>query len=353
MNDGQPISPELKDKIFEPFYRIASSAHKPGSGLGLPFARLLAEKHGGTLACEETHDGTILFRLTLPNRQTTPEETDIEQPQAIEARQSLTDPQLSPKKDCPHILVVEDNAEMAQFIAEELSYTYNITIAYNGVEALEQLREQSIQLIISDVMMPVMDGLTLLKAIRKDHQLCHIPSILLTAKCTEQTHMEGLEYGADAYFEKPFSIHLLTKQVANLLDSRNNIRDYYAHSPMVNLKLVAHTKADELFLQRVDDIIQSHIADEKLDVDMIAAKMNLSRPTLYRKINEISAMTPNEWIKITRLRKAAELILQGDLKIYEIAEAVGFNSQSYFSRTFAKHFHMSPTQYAKSNNVQL
>ena len=122
---------------------------------------------------------------------------------------------------------------------------------------------------------------------------------------------------------------------------------------MVNLKLVAHTKADELFLQRVDDIIQSHIADEKLDVDMIAAKMNLSRPTLYRKINEISAMTPNEWIKITRLRKAAELILQGDLKIYEIAEAVGFNSQSYFSCTFAKHFHMSPTQYAKSNNVQL
>ena len=122
---------------------------------------------------------------------------------------------------------------------------------------------------------------------------------------------------------------------------------------MVNLKLIAHTKADELFLQRVDDIIQSHIADEKLDVDMIAAKMNLSRPTLYRKINEISEMTPNEWIKITRLRKAAELILQGDLKIYEIAEAVGFNSQSYFSRTFAKHFHMSPTQYAKSNNVQL
>ena len=353
MNDGQPISLELKDKIFEPFYRIASSAHKPGSGLGLPFARFLAEKHGGTLACEETNDGTILFRLTLPNRQTTPEETGIEQPQAIEARQSLADPHLNPKKDCPHILIVEDHAEMAQFIAEELSYTYNITIAYNGVEALEQLREQSIQLIISDVMMPVMDGLTLLKTIRKDHQLCHIPFILLTAKCTEQTHMEGLEYGADAYFEKPFSIHLLTKQVANLLDSRNNIRDYYAHSPMVNLKLAAHTKADELFLQRVDDIIQSHIADEKLDVDMIAAKMNLSRPTLYRKINEISEMTPNEWIKITRLRKAAELILQGDLKIYEIAEAVGFNSQSYFSRTFAKQFHMSPTQYAKSNNVQL
>ena len=98
MNDGQPISPELKDKIFEPFYRIASSAHKPGSGLGLPFARLLAEKHGGTLACEETNDGTILFRLTLPNRQTTPEETGIEQPQAIEARQNLTAPHLNPKK---------------------------------------------------------------------------------------------------------------------------------------------------------------------------------------------------------------------------------------------------------------
>ncbi len=136
MNDGQPIPPELKDKLFEPFYRIASSAHKPGSGLGLPLARFLTEKHGGTLTLEESNDGIILFRLTLPNRQMNPNHTDMNQPLEIVSRQNLANPPIS-KKDCPHILVVEDHAEMAQFIADELACSYNITIAYNGIEALE------------------------------------------------------------------------------------------------------------------------------------------------------------------------------------------------------------------------
>ena len=165
--------------------------------------------------------------------------------------------------------------------------------------------------------------------------------------------MEGLELGADAYIDKPFSMDLLLTQVTNLLNNRSNMRAYYFNSPIANIKSMAYTKADEKFLKKLNDIIDSHINDANLDVDMIADLMNLSRPTLYRKINGLSNVTPNELIKISRLKKAAELILQGDMRIYEIAEAVGFNSQSYFSRAFSKQFNMSPSQYAKENNIEL
>ena len=180
-----------------------------------------------------------------------------------------------------------------------------------------------------------------------------IPIILLTAKNTLQSRMEGLELGADAYIDKPFSMDLLLTQVTNLLNNRSNMRAYYFNSPIANIKSMAYTKADEKFLKKLNDIIDSHINDVNLDVDMIADLMNLSRPTLYRKINGLSNVTPNELIKISRLKKAAELILQGDMRIYEIAEAVGFNSQSYFSRAFSKQFNMSPSQYAKENNIEL
>jgi AraC-like DNA-binding protein len=199
-------------------------------------------------------------------------------------------------------------------------------------------------------MMPFMDGFTFLKTIKTNFEYSHIPVILLTAKNTLQSRLEGLELGADAYIEKPFSMDILLAQIANLLTNRENIRRSYSHSPIVHMKTMAYTKADENFLERLNDIIHSHIANIDLDVNMIADLMNLSRPTLYRKINALSNLTPNELIRITRLKRAAELIRDNELKIYEIAEIVGFNSQSYFSRSFARQFGMSPSQYAKSKN---
>ena len=253
----------------------------------------------------------------------------------------------------PTVLVVEDNTEMLHFIGQEINVHYNVVTAGNGEEAIARLQEYGIQLIISDIMMPVMDGFTLLKKIKTNLEFSHIPIILLTAKNTLQSRMEGLELGADAYIDKPFSMDLLLTQVTNLLNNRSNMRAYYFNSPIANIKSMAYTKADEKFLKKLNDIIDSHINDVNLDVDMIADLMNLSRPTLYRKINGLSNVTPNELIKISRLKKAAELILQGDMRIYEIAEAVGFNSQSYFSRAFSKQFNMSPSQYAKENNIEL
>ena len=195
---------------------------------------------------------------------------------------------------------------MLHFIGQEINVHYNVVTAGNGEEAIARLQEYGIQLIISDIMMPVMDGFTLLKKIKTNLEFSHIPIILLTAKNTLQSRMEGLELGADAYIDKPFSMDLLLTQVTNLLNNRSNMRAYYFNSPIANIKSMAYTKADEKFLKKLNDIIDSHINDVNLDVDMIADLMNLSRPTLYRKINGLSNVTPNELIKISRLKKAAE-----------------------------------------------
>ena len=176
-----------------------------------------------------------------------------------------------------------------------------------------------------------------------------IGHILLTAKNTMQSRLEGLELGADAYIDKPFSTSLLMAQISNLLSNRDNIRKFYFNSPIANMKSMAYTKADEGFLEKLNEIINEHIGNPDLDVNMIADLMHLSRPTLYRKIRAISDLTPNELIKISRLKKAAELLLQGNMKIYEISDAVGFSSQSYFWSAFIKQFGVSPSKYAKEN----
>lgn len=346
INDGVPVPTEMRDKIFEPFYRIKGNEDKPGTGLGLPLARSLAEMHHGTLALIDFSNNQTMFRITLPVKQTGAVKTTEEEPQL-----QTSVPKISyiREEGRPTVLIVEDNKEMSAFIADEVNENYNVLLAANGSEALDLLKEQSIQLIISDVMMPVMDGFTLLQHVKSDIEFSHIPVILLTAKNTMQSRLEGLELGADAYIDKPFSTSLLMVQISNLISNRDNIRKFYFNSPIANMKSMAYTKADENFLEKLNEIINENIGNSDLDVNMIADLMHLSRPTLYRKIRAISDLTPNDLIKISRLKKAAELLLQGNMKIYEISEAVGFSSQSYFWSAFIKQFGMSPSKYAKEN----
>ncbi len=346
-NDGKTIPEELREKIFEPFFRMTNTGEKTGTGLGLPLARSLAEMHHGALSLVKSHDETMptCFRLVLPLKQ--PE--SIQENEEENRMEPTSNVQLAFQEGRATILVVEDNVEMRTFLAEELNSQYNVCTAENGSDAIEQMHQQSIQLVVSDVMMPVMDGLELLKQIKTNVEFSHIPVILLTAKTTIQSRMEGLESGADAYIDKPFSTSLLLIQIANLLTNREHIRQFYFKSPVANMKSIAYSKTDEQFLEKLNRIILEHISDPELDVNQIAEHMHLSRPTLYRKIREISAMTPNDLIRITRLKRAAELLLQSDMKIYEIAEAVGFRSQSYFSTNFISQFGVSPSKYAKEN----
>lgn len=248
----------------------------------------------------------------------------------------------------PLILLVDDNEEILEFLERMLKNKYEILKAENGNEALQILDKEAVQLIISDVMMPVMDGFEFCKTIKSRLEYSHIPIILLTAKNGIQSKIEGLELGADAYIEKPFSKEHLQAQIASLLNNRKIIREYFASSPLVHIKSMAHTKADEIFLETLYETINKNIEDTDLDVEKLAQIMNMSRITLYRKIKAISVLTPIELINITRLKRAAELLAEGGHRIFEVSYMVGFSSQSNFARNFQKQFNVTPSEYMNS-----
>ncbi len=248
----------------------------------------------------------------------------------------------------PLILLVDDSDDLLDFLERMLCERYQVRRAGDGSEALDILRSEAIQLVISDIMMPVMDGYEFCKHIKSDVELSHVPVILLTAKNTIQSKVQGLELGADAYIEKPFSKEHLLAQISSLLANRNMLREYFASSPLVHIKSIAHTKSDEKFLDTLKQSILDHIEDPSLDVERLAGSMNMSRVTLYRKIKAVSDMSPAEFIHITRLKKAAELLASGEYRMYEIADLTGFSSQSNFAKMFHKQFNMTPTEYMLS-----
>lgn len=248
----------------------------------------------------------------------------------------------------PVVLVVDDNEEILDFISDDLSEKFHILIAQNGLEGLAILEKEIVHLVISDVMMPAMDGFQFCESIKSSVEFSHIPVILLTAKNTMQAKIQGLELGADVYIEKPFSPEFLQVQASSLIANRNKIKAYFSSSPLLHLKSIAYSKADEQFLERIQTVIDKNINNPDLDVEHLAENMNMSRPTLYRKIKSISNLTPNELINVSRLKRAAELLSEGVLKVYEISEMVGYSSQTHFGRVFSRQFGMSPTEYVNS-----
>lgn len=347
VNDGNLIPHHLKDRIFEPFYRLPEANNQQGSGIGLALCRSLAGLHNGTLTLSGKNAGLNTFILQLPTHQKNSilleNEPELYQVQA----EGVTN---GPQK--PAILVVDDNHDIADFIRRTLSGQYLVDTAANGHEALQILRARNIQLVISDVMMPGMSGFELCNAIKNDLELSHIPVVLLTAKSTVQSKVEGLQSGADVYIEKPFSPEHLTAQVGSLLLNRETIKSHFANSPLVHIKNIAYSKSDEDFVGKLNTYILASIDDPNLDVNCLADKMNMSRTSLYRKIKAISNLSPNELITLARLKKAAELLSQDEYKIYEIAAMVGFNSQTYFGQSFLKQFNMTPKDYAQQKRKE-
>jgi ligand-binding sensor domain-containing protein/signal transduction histidine kinase/DNA-binding response OmpR family regulator len=341
-NDGYTIPEQYRKKIFEAFYRIKETEKEAGTGIGLPLARSLAQLHNGSIALKISDDKQNIFLLSLPIHQ----ETEInlhktEEEDATAASDgNLVKPIDSTK---PMLLLVEDNKEILNYIKQELTDKYNVITAADGQDAIHVLENENVHLVVSDIMMPIMDGIELCKKIKNDFQHSHIPIVLITAKNSLQSKIEGLEVGADAYIEKPFSIDHLQAQIANLLSNRNIIKEYFARSPLTHIKGIACSKADKEFLENLNDAIYEHITDEELDVDRLSAIMNMSKATLYRKIKGLSDLTPNELINLTRLKKAAQLLSGGDYKINEVAYMIGYSLPTNFSRDFQKQFGISPS----------
>jgi ligand-binding sensor domain-containing protein/signal transduction histidine kinase/DNA-binding response OmpR family regulator len=351
-NDGYLIPYDLKEKIFQPFYRINETEKQSGTGIGLPLSRSLAELHKGVLDLLKSENGMNTFVLSLPIHQEIEFKLHTDESESLsgsEIIQDIADFDNSFKRE---ILLVEDNKEILEFISNELTSDYLVRKALNGIEGLEIIKEGNIQLVISDIMMPVMDGLELCKRIKTNLEYSHIPIILLTAKNSLHAKIEGLEIGADAYIEKPFAFEHLNAQISNLLLNRDKIKEYFASSPLTHIKTIGYTKADKIFLEKLKLVIDENLTNFDIDVEQLSKIMNMSRPTFYRKIKALSNLTPNELIHIARLKKAAELLSEGNYKVYEVASMVGYSLQTNFARDFHKQFGMTPSEYTTSKQLE-
>ena len=348
-NDGHTIPEHHKEKIFEPFFRIKETEKEAGTGIGLPLARSLAQLHNGNILLKTSEEQENIFLLSLPIHQ----ETEINFNKSKEEEDNFTAKNLSSEMDSsrPNLLLVEDNKEILNYISQELKQKYNVLSALNGQEAIGILESENISIVVSDIMMPVMDGIDLCKRIKSDFQHSHVPIILITAKNSLQSKIEGLEVGADAYIEKPFSLDHLQAQITNLLSNRNIIKEYFARSPLTHLKGIGCSKADKEFLENLNNVIYEHITDSELDVDRLSSFMNMSKPTLYRKIKGLSDLSPNELINLSRLKKGAELLSGGRYKINEVAYMIGYSLPTNFSRDFQKQFGISPSNFINQLSI--
>lgn len=244
-----------------------------------------------------------------------------------------------------NLLLIDDHVELLEFIADDLAEDYNITKCTSAVDAYPLMEQENFDLVISDVMMPEMDGFEFCEKVKSNMSLAHIPIVLLTAKNTLESKIKGLEQGADAYIEKPFSLAFLRAQLASLLKNRTRIKEFFIKNPTSQIQQIGQNQNDKEFLKKIEEIILQNLDNPQFNVDKMADILCMSRPTLYRKINVVSSLSPNELINLTRLRRAAELLAQGNLKIYEISNMLGYSSAQHFSRNFQKQFGITPSEF--------
>ncbi|MBD0825167.1 hybrid sensor histidine kinase/response regulator transcription factor [Aestuariibaculum marinum] len=348
-NNGELIPSHLFEKIFSPFFRVSESKTQIGTGIGLALAHSLTKLHNGSLTFEvkEKQWNTFILNLPIHQEKEFKIHSNSKDINIIDVSDNLvTD--LDNNDNKTKILLIEDDIDLLNYVAKDLSNDYKIFKATNGIDALKIVEDKNIQLIVTDIKIPEMNGFEVCKTIKSSIETSHIPVIMLTSKDALNSKIEGLESGADAYIPKPFSLPHLRTQINNLIENRNNILAYYASSPLAHFRSIAHSKADETFIDKLDEIISQHISNPDFNVDTLCDIMNMSRSTLYRKIKEMSNLSPNELINISRLKKGAELLKKGNYKIYEVSEMVGYNSQTSFGRNFQKQFNMTPSEYINS-----
>lgn len=358
-DNGKGIAPEDLDKIFERFYQVENTGDK-GTGIGLALVKELVALHKGAIAVESSPGAGAVFQVELPVGwgmfapedivETAPAAAFIpEKPAAAETVPSpaLASPFLE-GDSLPLCLVVEDNAELQTFIRDQLQADFRVVIAGNGRLGFEAALEHIPDLVISDVMMPEMDGNQLCAALKTDERTSHIPVILLTAKAGLDSRIEGLETGADDYLTKPFDTRELLVRAHNLVAQRERLRKQFSRTMVLKPREIALTSADERFLQRVQESLDTHLGDEQFSVEELATQVGMSRSQLHRKLTALIDQPPVEFIRNFRLQRAKEMLEAGTGNVSEICYDVGFSSPAYFSKAFKDAFGISPSEVRKS-----
>ena len=335
-SNGRRIPEGEREKIFEKFYQGGK-----GTGLGLPLARTLAELHGGRLYLDagKTDRNSFVFELPVSH----PEQIEMLPSAQAEEEKEIREYDSTRSS----LLIAEDNEDFRMYLAREFSDEYNVFLAANGKMAVEVLETQRIDLVISDIMMPVMDGCELCNEIKNNPEFSHIPVLLLTAAVGTETRIETLQAGADGYIEKPFPIELLRANITNLFKNKEIAYRQFTSSPLSHFSSAA-SKVDESFMERLHKLIMENMAENNLSLDELASKLNVSGSTLYRKVKANTGMNVNEYIRLCRLKRAAELLATQQYRINEVADMLGFSSSSYFAANFQKQFNVTPSAFVKS-----
>lgn len=341
-SNGEIITGQDRENIFKLFFqREGAEKGVHGTGLGLPYARTMANMHNGRLYLDETVTDMNSFVLELPVKQA--EVITFEHP-SVETETEL--PAFDSSRHS--ILIAEDSPEMRGYLAKELSAEYNVFKAANGADALELAKKEKIDLIISDVMMPIMDGCELCNRIKSDSDLSHVPVILLTAAVGVETRIETLESGADGYIEKPFPMELLMSNITNLFRNKEISYKQFINKPLTHYNSMTVSKIDHEYMDKIHDYIMKHIAEPDLNIESLTMQIGTSKSSLYRKLKANTGLSINEYIRVCRLKQAAELLSSQKYKINEVAFMTGFSSPSYFATCFLKQFNITPSEFVKN-----
>jgi DNA-binding response OmpR family regulator/two-component sensor histidine kinase len=347
-DDGVGISEADRERIFQPFYQAQDN--KPGTGIGLNIVKNIVDLHHGTITVDSEVGQGSTFTITLPVMQSEMDNKNWEKEKENEEipNDVISDSHSSPSSPLTsHLLIVDDSDDMLEFLFGSLNQQYQIATAHDGIEALDQLSKQSFDLIISDWMMPRMDGAEFCKQVRSNPQTSHIPFILLTAKTDDQSKVEGMDVGADAYIEKPFSPQYLEACIRNIITLRRKLIEKFSSEPTASITEIASNPTDDKFLTQMNKIIEENIANSDLSVNFLAAELGISRSGLFAKIKTLADVTPNEMIQIIRLKRAARLLREGKYLVSEVGYMVGFSNPSYFTKCFQKQFGIKPGDYIK------
>ena len=360
---GYGISAEALPHIFDRYYQESGKHQASGTGIGLALVKNLVELHEGEIRAESVQNEGSTFYISLLTDNIYPNalHADSTEPAAKEdtapatPSENTAEPTVDNGK--PILLIVEDNEEIQKYIAESFSDSFEVITADNGEEGKQQALSHIPDIIVSDIMMPVMDGITLCRQLKEDVRTSHIPIILLTAKDSLQDKEEGYEVGADSYLTKPFSASLLRSRINNLLESRKKLITQFQAQPVpgnqtdLNEKRIiiaeALSKLDNEFIEKITLLIEENLSSEKIDITYLSDKMCMSGSTLYRKMKALTGLSTNEYIRKVKMQNAERLLLEGKFNISEIAYKVGMNSTGYFRQCFKEEFGVSPSDYLK------
>ncbi len=355
-DSGYGISKADIDRVFERFFRARQrgSANVGGTGIGLYFTKTLIELHGGVIDVESELNQGSTFTVSLPIVR---EQHNIE-PKGSTSTENfkeqilgeLTIERISSESEFKDsmVYIVEDNSEMRQFVSSVISKFFCVKTFANGAECYEAMKEQWPDIVVSDVMMPVMDGYELCEALKSDIKTSHIPIILLTACSTVDDKIKGLKYGADAYIPKPFYPNHMITRIETLLTNRKQLRErFQINMPIVYGETSSMRAKDNDFLEQLYQIFADNLDNEELDVELIVGEFGINRNLFFQKVKAITNTSPRELLLTYRLKRAAEYLQCGEHNVNEVCDLTGFKSRSHFSRLFKEKYEVSPSQYSK------